>query len=143
MGFDMRYRFANAADAAVLAEMNEQLIRDEGHRNPMSLSELQSRMESWLAGGYQAVLFEDHDASPAGYALSRRDDDYVYLRQLFVCRQRRRQGVGRSAFEWLVANAWQYDRRIRIEVLVGNRIAIEFWRSVGFADYCLTLERDL
>ena len=38
----MEYRFATAADAPVLAVMNQQLIRDEGHRNPMTLPELEA-----------------------------------------------------------------------------------------------------
>jgi len=40
-----------------------------------------------------------------------------------------------------VKNAWGVRARVRIDVLVGNHSAIEFWRSVGFTDYCLTMER--
>jgi GNAT superfamily N-acetyltransferase len=138
----MNYRMASAADAPLLGEMNYQLIRAEGHRNPMSLVELQSRMASWLVDGYQAVLFED-DGGPAGYVLFRREADHIYLRQLFVRHQRRRQGVGRSAVGWLIENLWHDEPRIRVDVLVGNQAAIEFWRSVGFTDYCLTMERDI
>jgi hypothetical protein len=29
---------------------------------------------------------------------------------------------------------------VRVEVLVGNAVGVAFWRSVGFRDYCLTLE---
>jgi hypothetical protein len=45
--------------------------------------------------------------------------------------------------EWLSQNAWRDRRRIRIDVLVGNQAGIGFWRSVGFRDYCLTMERAL
>jgi len=38
MPVDLRYRAATPQDAAVLARMNAQLIRDEGHRNPMSIA---------------------------------------------------------------------------------------------------------
>ena len=55
----MEYRFATTADAPVLAEMNRQLTREEGHRNPMPLPELVARMAGWLAGEYRAVLFAD------------------------------------------------------------------------------------
>ena len=48
-------RIATAADFAQLAEMNRQLIRDEGHRNAMSALELEHRMKNWLAGEYQAA----------------------------------------------------------------------------------------
>ena len=33
---ELEYRFATQEDAALLAEMNQQLIRDEGHRNRRS-----------------------------------------------------------------------------------------------------------
>src|SRR5438067_9662402 len=137
----MEYRFATAADAPVLAVMNQQLIRDEGHRNPMTLPELEARMAGWLAGGYRAALFEDAGAA-VGYALFRRDPDFVYLRQLFVRPDRRRKGVARDALSWLRVHAWADAPRVRIDVLVGNAGAIAFWRAVGFRDYCLTMEWD-
>ena len=31
--------------------------------------------------------------------------------------------------------------RIRLDVLIGNAGGIQFWRSVGFEDYCITMER--
>jgi ribosomal protein S18 acetylase RimI-like enzyme len=43
-GSTMRYRNAAAADASELAQMNHQLIPDEGHRNRMSVNELEERM---------------------------------------------------------------------------------------------------
>ncbi|MDB5384773.1 MAG: hypothetical protein JWM11_419, partial [Planctomycetaceae bacterium] len=35
----IHYRFATLDDAELLAAMNQQLIRDEGHRNPMNLTQ--------------------------------------------------------------------------------------------------------
>ena len=134
----MVYRRATIADAAALAAMNWQLIRDEGHRNPMTVAELTARMAGWLGGEYEAVLFEEAGAS-AGYALYRRDPEYIYLRQFYVCPECRRLGVGRAAVAWLWRHAWD-ESRVRVEVLVGNAVGVAFWRSVGFADYALTLE---
>ena len=135
------YRIATIADGSPLSWMNQQLIRDEGHRNAMSAAELQARMEGWLAGEYEGVLFGDA-VGPAGYALFRRDADFIYLRQFFVEPDRRRQGIGRAALTWLLEHAWQESPRIRLEVLVGNSAGIRFWRSLGFVDYCVTMERD-
>src|SRR5207237_7212068 len=72
----MDYRFATAADVPVLATMNQQLIRDEGHRNAMTLPALERRMGEWLAGGYRAVLFEE-TGEAIGYALFRSDPEFV------------------------------------------------------------------
>jgi ribosomal protein S18 acetylase RimI-like enzyme len=138
----MQYRLASADDAAVLAQMNHRLIRDEGHRNPMSDAELLARMRGWLAGEYQAILFEG-DAGPAGYVLFRTEPDHVYIRQFFVEPERRRQGVGQAAIEHLVKHVWRHRPRLRLDVLVDNSAAIAFWRALGFADYCITLERSV
>jgi hypothetical protein len=87
----MEYRWATIADAPLLAAMNGHLIQDEGHRNRMTVAELEARMAGWLRGEYQAVLFEEA-GQPVGYALYRRDPEYVYLRQFFVRREFRRCG---------------------------------------------------
>ena len=133
------YRLATPDDAPLIAPMNLQLIRDEGHGNPMGISELQERMRHWLNGEYQAVLFED-DGRPIGYALFKQEPEFVYLRQLFIVSERRRQGVARQALQWLWANIWASAPRLRIDVLVGNASGREFWRRMGFSDYCVTME---
>jgi GNAT superfamily N-acetyltransferase len=135
----MRCRNATVEDAPVLAQMNHQLIRDEGHRNRMSVDELAQRMRHWLEGEYQAVLIEDREEI-VGYALFKREAEWVYVRQFFVRSERRRQGIGRAAWAWLCESKWRESPRIRLDVLVGNVVAIQFWRSLGFEDYCLTME---
>jgi ribosomal protein S18 acetylase RimI-like enzyme len=96
-------------------------------------------MANWLAGEYEAVLFE-RDGLVLGYALYRREPDYVYLRQFFVQPAYRRQGIGRAALDWLHDNAWSNAPRIRIEVLIDNVAGIAFWRAVGFTDYSIAME---
>jgi ribosomal protein S18 acetylase RimI-like enzyme len=137
----MHYRFATVDDAPRLAPLNHALIRDEGHRNPMTVPELVERMAGWLAGAYQAVAFED-DGEIVGYALFRDEPEHVYLRQFYVSGECRRRGVGREAIAWLREHAWGLDRRVRLDVLVGNAAGLAFWRAVGFQEYCLTLELD-
>ena len=100
-----------------LAELNQQLIRDEGHRNPMSLAQLQARMEDWLRGSYEAHLFTTEEAT-LGYALHRRGAEFIYLRHFFVCTPFRRRGYGRRAFESLLSDVWRNPGRVRLDVLV-------------------------
>lgn len=132
-------RIATDADVAQLAAMNQQLIRDEGHRNSMSADELEVRMRHWLRDEYLATIFSV-DGSTAGYALFKHERDWIYLRQFFILPDLRRQGFGRAGMQWLIQNPWRGGRRIRLDVLVGNTSGILFWRSVGFDDYCLTME---
>ncbi|MBI3865273.1 MAG: GNAT family N-acetyltransferase [Planctomycetia bacterium] len=135
----LSFRIATVEDCRALAAMNHQLIRDEGHRNSMSEAELEQRMRGWIAGEYRAVLFERNHRVVA-YALYREQTDEIYLRQLFVVREHRREGIGRQAIELLRTSVWPKSRRLTVDVLVANQSALAFWRAVGYSDYCLTLE---
>lgn len=133
------FRPATVADAAVLGRLNHLLIRDEGHRNPMDVDALVERMRGWLSDdGYEALLGFDGDDLVA-YVLWRDEPDCVYLRQIFVQREHRRQGVARhlmlSVFE-----RWP-DKRLTVDVLAGNARALAFWRRMGYRDYAVMLER--
>ena len=135
----MNFRHATLTDCARLAELNHRLIRDEGHRNPMTVPELEQRMKGWLASEYTAVIFEDAGAVVA-YALYREQPEEIYLRQLFVVRHRRRQGLGRQAVEILRSQIWPKNKRLTVGVLVQNTATVAFWRAAGYRDYSLTLE---
>jgi GNAT superfamily N-acetyltransferase len=135
----MTFRFATQDDAALLGEMNLQLIADERHRNRMALPELERRMRAWLAGEYRAVVFEER-GKPVAYALFQERPDEVYLRRLFVTRDCRRRGYGRQALAILRSTVWSRSKRLTVDVLVDNHEALAFWRAMGYRDYSLTLE---
>jgi predicted acetyltransferase len=105
----------------------------------MTVSELEQRMRGWMASEYAAVIFED-GKDVVAYALYREQPKEIYLRQLFVVRIRRRQGIGRQAFQILRSKVWPANKRLTVDVLVRNAAAVAFWRAVGCKDYCLTLE---
>ena len=135
----MNFRKATPDYSSLLAELNHQLICDEGHRNKMTVPELEQRMKDWLTSEYAAVIFET-DGEIVAYALYREQTAGIYLRHFFVVRTRRRQGIGREAFDILRSQIWPKDKRLTVDVLVQNTAAIAFWRSVGCRDYSLTLE---
>ena len=103
MSDKLKFRIAAEGDVPWLTEMNRQLIRDEGHRNRMSLSELEQRMSDFLRNEYEAVIVRSGQYD-IGYALYRRDPEWLYLRQIFVIDKMRRKGIGRKIIEWLKAN---------------------------------------
>jgi predicted acetyltransferase len=96
-------------------------------------------MRGWLATDYSAVIFED-GGEVVAHALFCEQPGEIYLRQLFVVRNRRRKGIGSEAVKILRTKIWPSDRRLTVAVLVKNIAAVAFWRSVGYKDYCLTLE---
>ena len=135
---NLTWHKAGVEDLPLLARWNYSLIRDEGHRNQMTVDELTERMKIWLAGEYEAVIFSDHE--PVAYALYRKGSESIYLRQFFVVSDKRRNGVGRHAIETLKSQIWPTNTRLTVDVLSQNERGLSFWRNAGYQDYCVTLE---
>jgi GNAT superfamily N-acetyltransferase len=142
-GANVKYRFATLDDVPLLAAMNRQLVHDERHRNRFNPDTwFEERMCAFLAGDYTAVLFEI-DNQVVAYALYVDHPDHsdtIYLRQIFVDRAWRRRGIGREALRILENEIWPPDKRLTVEVLVGNKIARAFYQAVGYREYAIELE---
>lgn len=143
---DLTCRRASASDVPLLARMNQQLIEDEASRNPMSLSEFESRMKNWLDGDWQVVLIEQ-GTKTVGYILFQfRSDEYqpsedtVYVRQFFVGGEHRNHGLGRRAFDIVSRTHFRNVSSVVLDVLETNPRARRFWELLGFQPYCTTLK---
>ena len=123
----MTFRAATLDDCPQLAELNHQLIRDEGHRNPMTVPQLEQRMRRWISGEDRAIIYEDGGEIVA-YALFREQPEEIYLRQLFVVRHRRSQRISRWAVDILRSQIRLKTKRLTVEVLVANTRAVSFSR---------------
>jgi ribosomal protein S18 acetylase RimI-like enzyme len=126
-------------DLPVLTVLNQQLIEDQHHDNPASLTELGRRMRRWLSGAYRINIVES-GGLPVAYAVWREDEDGIHLRQFYVARGRRRTGIGRASMAML-ERSWQ-GRPVRLEVLLPNERARAFFHAIGFRDHSLVLRRD-
>jgi GNAT superfamily N-acetyltransferase len=136
----LTFLLATPEDAPELALLNQQLIQDEASQNPMTLPELELRMSGFLRSIYTAVLFHD-DGATVAYALYRDEElSGVFLRQFYVVRDRRRQGIGREAFQLFRQRVLAPGTRITLDVLVKNQRARAFWEALGFRDYAVTYE---
>ncbi|MDF2925220.1 MAG: GCN5-related N-acetyltransferase [Paenibacillaceae bacterium] len=122
----------------LLALLNSQLIEDEQHDNSMTVEQLRARMEGFLTGPYKAYLFKEHN-EVKGYALINHQTHPLYLRQFFICRGCRRQGVGRRAFNGLLQLTG--SQSIDIEVLSVNERGRQFWQSLGFVERSIYMRR--
>lgn len=141
-------RKATINDISRLAEMNKQLIEDERNRNPLTVHQLELRMQAWIDGSWSAVMIYKNEKL-IGYLLyQQREDDYfpeqriIYVRQFFVQRAYRRRGIGREAFEMIVNEYFPSDAQIMLDVLATNTEALRFWEDLGFARYSTALKRD-
>lgn len=137
----LRYRFAGARDAQLLARLNLLLVEDGADFGSPDPGFFQRRMQRWLGDGHnRAVLFEDERGRLQAYAVYKEDAAEIYLRQFLVLRAARRRGVGREAYTLLRTRIWNADKRLTLEVLSANRAAYRFWRSLGYRDCAVTLE---
>lgn len=127
----VNYRRAEEGDLGLLARLNHELIRDEGADNPMSLRQLERRMQKWLRTDYSAVLFQEASQT-VGYALFRSMEEGIQLRQFFIAREMRRRGYGRKSIALLLHEVWPKGSRITVEVL-------NPWKALGFEEYARTL----
>lgn len=137
----MTWREATKKDAPLLGALNHQLIADEEHRSTMDVPELTERMRGFLAATYRAVLFED-EGEVIAYALYHPfEESDLYLRQFFVARGKRREGLGREAVRLLFEEIFPKEARIVVTALSHNERALAFWSEVGFDEYCISFER--
>ena len=98
-------------------------------------------MRRWLAeGDYKAVLFLE-DGETVAYSLVSIEDDSAFIRHFFVLHAHRGKGVGSRAMEILLREIVPPAARITLDVLASNQGGHQFWRSVGFTDYAIRMER--
>ena len=142
-------RTASLDDVPMLAEMNTQLIHDEGSPNPMDIVQLTERMREWLSSDRDAVIVERGD-DVVGYLLYRilRDEYYpyknsIYVRQYFIKPTYRRRGIGQIAFESIVSDYFPDDHAIMLDVLESNPEGKAFWQKIGFDVYHTTMRREV
>ena len=124
-------------DIHTLAVLNKRLIEDEKSGNSMSSGELESRMGEFLSGEYNAYFFRENGET-VGYALVRHSCRPLYLRQFYIERAYRRKHYGEKAFHELL-DYLQTDT-IDLDVLPWNTAGRQFWKSLGFAETCISME---
>ena len=139
----MEIKKCTLEDAEILAQLNKQLIEDEKSDNPMTLEELEYRMERFITTEYDAYFFveeansgfdknKDSNGEILGYALVKNSCSPLYLRQFFIKREHRKKHMGTEAFR-LLKEYLNVDT-LDIEVLSWNEAGMKFWQSLGFCE---------
>jgi Acetyltransferase (GNAT) domain len=136
----LRIDKAKGTEVELLAQLNRQLDEDEPHPYPLPLSALTERMRRWIDSGEYDVLLFRRGERVAGYAVWRAEELGTYLRHFFICRDQRREGLGRAAIQLLCRDVFPKDRPVNIDAAVGNEKGIAFWHAVGFRDFSIGME---
>ncbi len=134
----MQLHRASHDDVPVLAQMNWQLIRDEGSENPMTVDQLAERMTGFITTTYEAWLIRV-DLQVVGYVLVDMGRQPLYLRQMFIGAPYRRRGYATEAFVALCAELQHAP--LEVEVFAWNSPAVAFWQSVGFVPRVMQMRR--
>ena len=140
-------RKADDADVPFLARMNEQLVADQGSRNPFTAKQYEHRFAEWLVTDWEVDVFE-HDVQRVGYSVYRvqadeyySDQQVVYVRQFYIERQHRRRGLGTTAFSVLQEARFPEIESIALDVLATNPSGQRFWEHIGFEPYFVNMKR--
>jgi GNAT superfamily N-acetyltransferase len=125
----------------MLAQMNKELIQDEGSRNPMFVEQLEERMGGWILGQWEIEIIQN-ETFDIGYAVyqSRVDDffpdeKYIYPRQFYIKREHRGNGYGTEALKYLIRHSFPDGAKVTIDVLKSNPRGHNFWSNCGFESY--------
>jgi predicted acetyltransferase len=137
---DISIRTCSDKDLNLLSILNKQLIEDENHDNPMNVEQLKERMRDLISTDYKAYMFEVHGET-IGYAMVNHIRRPLYLRQFFICRNSRRKGYGKIAFEKLLELL--NTKSIDIEVMYWNKTGYAFWRSLGFTERSVYMRHEV
>ncbi len=144
---DLYNRKAVLSDTDLLAQMNKHLIEDEGSRNPMNISQLMERMKNILSGEWKAVIIskdsEDIDyliykVSPDKYFP---DQTELHIRQYFIKRQHRGNGLGTYAFDIISKEYFPNDAVLTLDVLEINPKGRKFWEKIGSKPYLTHMKK--
>lgn len=130
---------AELTDVQILADLNRRLIKDEHHPNSMNINQLTQRMKTWLENEYDCYLAKENGIIVA-YCLYRDEGKHYYMRQLYVDRKHRGQGIATRFLNWLYENIWT-DKRVRLDVLAHNEGAVAFYKRYGFKIGVLRMEK--
>lgn len=140
----MQYRLAQFADIPALAEAYLSWVREEGvtadSAAAASPAEAEKLFWDWLGAEHRAVLFEQ-DGRLAGYALYLPAESEIRLLQFFVRRELRSTEAAQVAIALLSDEVWPPQARVLVEASVHNGARLDLWRSLGFQDHSVTLER--
>lgn len=122
------------ADIGLVAAMNRQLQEDEG-ADILPLDQIESRLRRWIDSSEYRVLMICDREQRVGYllyAVEPAESGAVYIRQLFVERDRRRMGYGAAAIIAFAKDTAKPGQPIEIDVFSWNDTGRAFWESIGF-----------
>jgi len=79
------------------------------------------------------VLIASKEGTIAGFAIMRFGDNQAHLFLLAVQPEYRRTGIGQSMMQWLEKSCRTAGiQAVRLEVRASNRVAMRFYRSLGY-----------
>ncbi len=141
-------REATAADVDELAELNRQLIEDEQSRNSWNKKRLAERISFWVENERFKIVVAIHRERIIAYLVYvQRPDEYeeeqtaVFMRQYFVVRDLRNQGLGKKIFTSMSEQFFAQGVTLWLDVLEHNERAQKFWSDLGFATYSRVMRK--
>jgi ribosomal-protein-alanine N-acetyltransferase len=142
--YDFPIREANAGDVREVVRLIQQLASESGEHSPIT----PSYVAAYLEDTRSTVLLAEHHGAVAGLlSYSVRPDLYhagnsILIEELVVDERWRSVGLGSALITALLEKVEDLDaREACLAVMPDNERAIRFYRSHGWAEEALFLER--
>ena len=121
-------------DIPLVAAMNRRLQQDEC-ADVLPTEQIEARLRGWIGSGQYSVLLIKHSDQVVGYLLYTTEpleSSAIYIRQLYIERNYRRQGYGAATIQAFAENHTERGRPIEIDVFTWNNAGHAFWEAIGF-----------
>ena len=99
--YTQRLKLLPSTDIALLSRLYHEMLEDEEFDVPRTAQTARDRMSEYLHNGETAFLFMGED-KVVGYALIIISRTPFYIHHFYICRDARRQGYGKEAFNALL-----------------------------------------
>lgn len=142
MSQPIQIRRASHNDAHQLAQWSYALAQEEGIRTTLTARQHEAQLGEWIASAQCVVHVIERGHAAVGFVIwGSHGPREVFVREFFVARDARRQGIGRAAVSLMRSNVWPREARVSLRVLIGSAAYLSFWRACGFSDFSITLEQ--
>lgn len=116
-------------DIDLLAQLYSELMEDEQADYSLTKAQSKERIAKAFNRGQISYVFCENEVT-VGYALVIPNRKPVYLHHFYICRDHRRKGFGKRAFNMLMQTLG--TDTIDLDVFVWNERGRAFWNSLGF-----------
>ena len=136
---DIKYRKFKTSDRKIVAELIQNLYREDPDGKPMSPQKIQNTFDSLKDDSDRGtIIVFEHESAIIGYAIlinfwsNEFGGNILNIDELYIKKKFRSQGIGTKFIKYLAENKFGDSVALQLEVTSGNAKARKLYESLGF-----------